>query len=65
MFRAFGRTGEDLHKEHDQQVYNDFDFYQNLLEDFLQQHEHDALDAGSDMDEAEKAFLGNTDISLT
>ena len=36
MFRVLGRTGEDLHKEHDVQVFNDFDFYLTLLEDFLQ-----------------------------
>jgi len=36
-----------------------------LLEDFLQQHENDGLDAGSGDDEQEKDFLGNTDLSLT
>jgi len=44
MYRVFGRTGEDYHRETDPQIYNDFDFYQVLLSDFLQAHEHDALD---------------------
>ena len=67
MYRVLGRTGEDFHRETDAQIYNDYDFYQTLLSDFLQAHEHDALDQDeSDVDEErEKFFLGNADLGLT
>ena len=59
-----GSVGEDLSKEFDLEVYSDFDFYQQLLQDFLKAHEHDELDEGSDA-EREKEFLGNADLSIT
>jgi len=36
-----------------------------LLGDFLQEHEDDASDAGSQDDEKEKHYLGNADLGLT
>ena len=48
-------------------MYNDWDFYQVLLGDFLQDNEdEDAYsDAGSQDSEKEKHYLGNADLNLT
>ena len=66
-YRVLGKSAEEsLHKETDPNIYNDHDFYQVLLADFLKAHEFDNLDKDSDFnEEEEKRFLGNADIGLT
>ena len=66
-YRVLGRPAEDLHKERDADIFNDFDFYQVLLSDFLQTNE---LDGQGDADEGEgsegeRKLLGNADIGMT
>lgn len=46
--------------ERDVQIYNDYDFYQQLLNDFLAAHDLQA-DEGQDDDK----YLGSADINLT
>ena len=47
-YRVLGRGVEDLHKTSDVNIYNDHDFYQVLLSDFLQAQEHEAEEDGDD-----------------
>jgi len=35
VYRILGRGAEDLHSTNDKDIYNDHDFYQVLLADFL------------------------------
>ena len=65
-YRVLGMSAEEsLHKESDPNIYNDYDFYQVLLSDFLQANDFDA-EKDSDIDEEkEKRLLGNADIGLT
>lgn len=44
-------------------MYNDHEFYQQLLSDFLAAHEYDDVD--DEDDEEQRKFLGNADLSLT
>ena len=69
-YRILGRGVEDLHKTSDANIYNDHDFYQVLLSDFLQasgEQEDDAVaeGAGAHDAETEKRFLGGADLGLT
>ena len=66
-YRVLGRPVEDLHKEKDACIFNDFDFYQVLLSDFLQSNElEDEGDTDDgEMSENERRLLGNADISMT
>ena len=38
-YKVFGMPADDLLRERDQNIYNDFDFYQILLKDFLTSNE--------------------------
>lgn len=62
-YRVLGHGPQDLHQESDVNLFNDFDFYQLLLGDFLQQNEDDGSEASQD--EADKHYLGNADLNLT
>jgi len=35
-YRVLGRDASDIHKERDVDIFNDYDFYQVMLSDFLQ-----------------------------
>jgi len=65
-FRILGRGLDDLHASADANIYNDHDFYQVLLSDFLQASSEAAggEDDGHDS-ETERRFLGTTDLGLT
>ena len=53
-----------MHSERDANLYNDQDFYQVLLADFLQANE-DAVSDNESQDETEKRYLGNADLNIT
>ena len=38
-YRVLGRSAEDLHRTTDVNIFNDHDFYQVLLSDFLQNND--------------------------
>jgi protein AATF/BFR2 len=59
---VLGNDASDMLKESDEQIFNDHEFYQQLLSDFLAAHEYDEVE--EDGEEQDK-FLGNTDLSLT
>ena len=65
-YRIMGRSAEDLHNTVDANIYNDHDFYQVLLSDFLQAagEGKDDDDDGHDS-ETERRFLGGADLGLT
>ena len=62
-----GHAAENLHQDRDPNLYNDYDFYQILLGDFLQANEDaDAnSEEGSQDEDQEKHYLGNADLNLT
>ena len=53
-----------MYSERDANLYNDQDFYQVLLADFLQANE-DAVSDNESQDETEKRYLGNADLNIT
>lgn len=45
MYRVLGKDATDIEKENDECIYNDYEFYQQLLSDFLTQHEDEIAGA--------------------
>ena len=69
-YRILGRGAEDLHQMTDANIYNDHDFYQVLLSDFLQTQQGENDDGDQDGEdghdsETERRFLGGADLSMT
>lgn len=62
-YRVLGKDATTNLDEQDIQIYNDHDFYQQLLSDFLAAHEGE--DNGDDGGEEDSKFLGNADLNLT
>lgn len=62
-----GRGADDLHTTSDVNIYNDHEFYQVLLSDFLQASGDQEGDDGEDGhdSETERRFLGGADLGLT
>jgi protein AATF/BFR2 len=68
VYRVLGHGPEDFHQERDSNIYNDQDFYQVLLGDFLQQNEDDGSEEENldpEQQERERHYLGNADLGLT
>lgn len=61
-YRVLGKEAQTTLDETDVQIYNDHDFYQQLLSDFLAAHEGE--DEGQDGEDDAK-YLGSTDLNLT
>ena len=65
-YRVLGRSAEDLHSTTDVNIYNDHDFYQVLLSDFLQNNDDNPDHDGDGHDsETERRFLMGADLGLT
>ena len=70
VYRVLGHGPEDLHEERNTNIYNDWDFYQVILGDFLQSNEEAAEGGQSDDEggldkETEKQLLGNAYLNIT
>ena len=65
MYRVIGRSADDLHQKTDANIYNDHDFYQVLLSDFLQASGAADGDEDGHDSETERRFLGGADLGLT
>ena len=65
VYRILGRVADDLHENSDANIYNDHDFYQILLSDFLQASGEADPDVDGHDSETERRFLGAADLGLT
>lgn len=59
----FGRPTADLTREKDEEIYNDFDFYQGLLKDFLSSNDVDTGNQGPGNEE--DIYLEGADLGMT
>jgi hypothetical protein len=65
-YRVLGRKADDLTNERDTNIFNDFDFYQMLLKDFLATNDSNGDDANAAGGGGEHdIYLDGADLGLT
>jgi len=67
VYRVLGTPAENMHQDRDPNIFNDYDFYQILLSDYLQANDDANVNSeeNSQEEDDEKHYLGNADLSLT
>ena len=63
-YKVFGKPTSDLNNEQDDQIFNDFDFYQVLLKDFLASNEDEEENTGA-AGYDDDVYLDGADIGMT
>lgn len=64
-YKVLGRPHGDLTNDRDENIYNDFDFYQALLKDFLANNDSQYTDAQHGATNDDDIYLEGADIGLT
>ena len=64
-YRVIGRKADDLTNDRDRNIYNDFDFYQILLKDFLASADGGEDNAGANGGGEDDIYLDGADLGLT
>ena len=64
-FRIIGRPAADLTMDRDPNIYNDFDFYQGLLKDFLGGSTGESAGGNGINNDADDIYVDGADLSIT
>ena len=65
QYRIFGRPAADLTQDRDPQIYNDFDFYQAILKDFLATNDSASGSSNGLNNDADDIYVDGADLGIT